>query len=248
MFHGFVPKQVMLHNHPVIQLIIGMDGNFLQKGRYDDWTSLRSLLIAPNVSHQCDATGQQIFALTVCPESKLGQQILNTTLINTNYKELDKSELNKLSLEKIRNLIKEDKYEQLYHFVERFFYKENYECSSKFKLDERIKKVRQYITDNIQNKFDTKELCDIAYLSESRLLHLFKEQIGVPIRNYILWTRLKKAIEIIIMGESLTYAAHSVGFSDSSHMTKTFISNFGLNPTEIFKNSKFIQVSELIEA
>jgi AraC-like DNA-binding protein len=81
-----------------------------------------------------------------------------------------------------------------------------------------------------------------VFLSESRLLHLFKEQIGLPIRNYILWIRLKKVVELIANGESLTYAAHEAGFSDSAHLSKIFLKSIGINPSFLIKNSKFIQV------
>jgi len=90
---------------------------------------------------------------------------------------------------------------------------------------------------------DTKTLMEIAHLSESRMLHLFKEKMGLPIRNYILWFRLKTVLLQILDGKSLTEAAYSAGFSDQAHMTRTCVKMLGIPPSQIIKNSKFVQVS-----
>lgn len=79
-------------------------------------------------------------------------------------------------------------------------------------------------------------------LSESRFLHLFKQQIGIPFRRYLLWARLIDTIDAIVSGNDLTMAAHLGGFADSAHFSRTFRRNFGLTPADIFKNSRNIQV------
>jgi len=84
---------------------------------------------------------------------------------------------------------------------------------------------------------------NVSYLSESRLLHLFKQEIGLPIRNYILWHRLQLAFKELSKGHSLTEVAYLTGFSDQSHLTRTFVKTIGATPSSLLKNSKFIQVS-----
>jgi len=37
-----------------------------------------------------------------------------------------------------------------------------------------------------------------ACLSESRLMHLFTEQIGIPLRRYVLWLRLMTAVQFAV--------------------------------------------------
>lgn len=109
--------------------------------------------------------------------------------------------------------------------------------------DERIANVVEYISENIQQNLNTESLMEVAHLSESRLLHLFKEMMGLPIRNYILWHRLQIVIEMIMKGESLTTASYLAGFGDQAHMTRTFTKMIGIPPSLISKNSKFVQVS-----
>jgi AraC-like DNA-binding protein len=109
--------------------------------------------------------------------------------------------------------------------------------------DDRVEKILKFISNNIETLIDTKTLMEIAHLSESRMLHLFKEKMGLPIRNYILWFRLKTVLLQILNGESLTEAAYSAGFSDQAHMTRTCVKMIGIPPSQIIKNSKFVQVS-----
>lgn len=77
------------------------------------------------------------------------------------------------------------------------------------------------------------DLTRIAYLSESRLQHLFREQVGVPIRRYLLWHRFLTAMSLLADGCSVTEAAYSAGFADSAHLTRTTARMVGLTPTKI---------------
>ncbi|WP_246137694.1 AraC family transcriptional regulator [Myxococcus llanfairpwllgwyngyllgogerychwyrndrobwllllantysiliogogogochensis] len=70
-------------------------------------------------------------------------------------------------------------------------------------------------------------------LSASRLGHLFSTSVGIPLRPYILWLRLRRATEAFQGGATLTQAAHVAGFTDSSHLSNTFHRMFGLAPSEI---------------
>ncbi len=70
-------------------------------------------------------------------------------------------------------------------------------------------------------------------ISATRLTHLFTEQVGIPLRPYILWLRLHVAITRVRSGDDLTAAAHAAGFADSSHLTRTYRRTFGLPPSAL---------------
>lgn len=72
-----------------------------------------------------------------------------------------------------------------------------------------------------------------AALSMSRLRHLFVDQVGIPFRPYVLWSRLVHVVERIGHGADLTRAAADAGFSDSAHLSRTFRANFGLPPSAL---------------
>lgn len=64
-------------------------------------------------------------------------------------------------------------------------------------------------------------------LSPSRLAALFREQTGLTMRRFVLWTRLRLAVAEIVRGTPLTAAALGAGFADSAHLARTFRRMFG---------------------
>ncbi|MBH0779685.1 helix-turn-helix transcriptional regulator [Nocardia bovistercoris] len=70
-------------------------------------------------------------------------------------------------------------------------------------------------------------------LSPTRLSHLFAAQVGIPLRPYILWLRLRMAIVRVRCGDELTEAAHAAGFDDGAHFTRTCRRTFGLVPAAL---------------
>lgn len=70
-----------------------------------------------------------------------------------------------------------------------------------------------------------------ASTSASRLSHRFSEEVGLPFRRFVLWTRVKRAVEVVRRGGDLTQAALEAGFSDAAHLSRTFRAMFGLSPS-----------------
>jgi len=68
--------------------------------------------------------------------------------------------------------------------------------------------------------------------SAGRFRHLFRQQVGIGYRSYLLWLRLGVAAEELLGSASLTTAAHAAGFADSAHLTRTFRRMFGLAPSQ----------------
>ena len=73
------------------------------------------------------------------------------------------------------------------------------------------------------------------FLSPSRFAHLFSESVGQPFRRYLLWRKLNRAMLAVGRGASLSQAAHEGGFSDSAHLTRTFIQMWGIPPSVMMK-------------
>lgn len=76
-----------------------------------------------------------------------------------------------------------------------------------------------------------RDLAATVHLSESRLSHLFAQDLGITFRAYVRWLRLLRATAAVAQGRTLTEAAHLAGFTDSSHLTRTCRRTFGGPPT-----------------
>ena len=94
-----------------------------------------------------------------------------------------------------------------------------------------LKHLREKL--GISDDFSLKTLAGISGLSQSRFMHVFTESTGVPLRPYILWLRLQRACCDLMAGASVTAAAHSAGFSDAAHLTRTFRRMLGMTPSDL---------------
>lgn len=72
-----------------------------------------------------------------------------------------------------------------------------------------------------------------AALSPSRFAHLFRGMTGLPLRPWLRWLRLQRALRLAATGRSLTEAAHAAGFADAAHLTRTVRRHFGIAPSTL---------------
>jgi len=107
--------------------------------------------------------------------------------------------------------------------------------------DERIQLVMRRLVSDPGESIPVESLAAEVGLSPSRLAHLFKEQVGVPIRMFRTWYRLKTAVVNLRDGMTLTDAALRAGFYDSAHFTNAFRETFGLPPSLVFGGHRKIQ-------
>lgn len=94
--------------------------------------------------------------------------------------------------------------------------------------DPRILLALDYLRDNLGGAVSLERVAAVVHLSPSRFRHLFVREMGLPLRQYLLWLRLKRAVEAFAAGESLTSAAYLAGFADSAHLSRTFRRMYGL--------------------
>lgn len=190
------------------------------------------IFVDKNIEHEIFSSGKHQYSLLIDGDSKLSKHLAHSL----------KQHKSHLTDEQIIKLFSYQTPHELKKKLDLFSYNNCIECTG---IDSRIILAKKLIDQNDEKKLSLKELSEKVYLSESRLAHLFKEQIGVPLRKYLLWKRLNSALKIILDGKNLTYAAYQSGFSDSAHLSRTFKSCYGMNLSKIFKNSKFIQFHNL---
>jgi AraC-like DNA-binding protein len=97
--------------------------------------------------------------------------------------------------------------------------------------DERILRATAYIQRHLGESLTLEQVAAEVFLSPSRFRHLFVEQTGMALRPYILWRRFLRVWELLMKGEPLSAAAHSAGFADAAHLTRTSRRMFGFPPS-----------------
>jgi AraC-like DNA-binding protein len=93
----------------------------------------------------------------------------------------------------------------------------------------RVRKMVAWASQHLDTPVSLAVVASQVGLSHGRARHLFVEHTGLPFRTYVLWLRLTRAVELFAAGSSLTAAAHGAGFSDSSHLSRTFRRMFGIS-------------------
>ena len=87
----------------------------------------------------------------------------------------------------------------------------------------KIHKMREYINQHFTRRITADKVAKSAGLSVSRALHLFKEETGMSLSNYIAKLRIDYGKYLLINTEiNLADLANEVGFYDQSHFAKNF--------------------------
>jgi AraC-like DNA-binding protein len=97
--------------------------------------------------------------------------------------------------------------------------------------DERTLRAVRYVNEHLSAPITLEQMARVAHLSPSRFRHLFAEQTGMGLRQYVLWRRLASVWELRMQGVSLSDAAHTAGFADSAHLPRTSRRMMGIPPS-----------------
>lgn len=112
-----------------------------------------------------------------------------------------------------------------------FFTKKIEEFNLK-KLSPLISSVVQYIGLNIYKKLTVKELANYFSMSETKLQSIFKNEMHVTIYSYISTRKISEAKIMLKANYRIAEVALSLGFSDASHLSKTFKKYVGVSPKQ----------------
>lgn len=99
--------------------------------------------------------------------------------------------------------------------------------------DARIGQAIRIIAADPLESLNYTRLARMVHLSPSRFANVFRENTGLPVRNYVLWRRLVYVFDRLEHGDSITEAAHNAGFSDCAHLSRSFHRICGTMPSNI---------------
>jgi AraC-like DNA-binding protein len=100
-------------------------------------------------------------------------------------------------------------------------------------IDPRVRLAAGLLREHAAGKLTLAELAEDLRMSQSRLMHLFKLDAGIPMRRFRQWERMRLLTEHVAGGDSLTMAALAAGFADSSHLSHGFRDMFGLAASQV---------------
>jgi len=217
------------HAHHCVQLVLVLHGNLRVRGQGTAWVTCGAVLVRPDAHHEVEARDRTVLIAFVEPESDLGAALderlkQDITPISTGEVARWRAALRggaHLSRSRVEMWVRKD----LLH------------GRKAPKIHPGVRRALRSLRGQLGNPkvVSLTNLAKIAGLSRSRFMHVFTESIGVPVRPYILWLRLQRASGLLMRGVSITEAAHSAGFSDAAHLTRTCRRMLGSTPSELVR-------------
>jgi AraC-like DNA-binding protein len=229
------------HAHHALQVAIGMNGEFVLETPGKN-CECRSAVITPNQVHRFLGRGNQQIIILLDAESAIAQLIRAAICRGSPVAEFDIKILLPFIEELEASAEKFMDRDRMWDLSHRMLSALAGQSSVPLPLDPRIQSALDFMKSQEDLRAPLCLVAEAVGLSEGRLIHLFSEQVGIPMRRYLLWLRLVRAVGNLCDGVSLTTAAHNAGFADSAHLSRTFRQMFGVTPSGLFKNSRFVQV------
>jgi len=220
------------HRHFTASLIIGIDGPFAFRGGRSPWRTTQAIVAAPNQIQQMDCRGHQVVVLQVDPETHAYGRLAG--LFAERAAVFEPAPAIAAALASAARAMMQDGAFDALRFWALAIDTIGGEWRRPHVVDGRVTEVLDLIKRGFPAAPTVPQLAAAVRVSPSRLLHLWKDELGVGLRRYMLWLRLRHVIACVAIGHSLTAAAHEGGFADSAHLSRTFRSMFGLPLSSLF--------------
>ena len=237
------------HRHFTASVSFALEGAFKVFGSHStSGQPERAVLVAPNTEQAMDARGCRMVILQVDPETADYRRLAGRFRQLGAIHAADSREADTLRDAALHDL--DGPTPDPAALWQRVMEALGSDATAVPSLDPRIVATLDYIKQRAVEPPTAAELAERVQLSEGRLIHLFTQEMGLPIRRYMLWIRLRDAFLTLAEGNSLTYAAHRAGFADSAHLSRTFRGMFGLPPSFLVEGrgrvrTEFVQRSDL---
>lgn len=242
---GTVPP----HAHHAIQIAIGLNGPLKFRREDGEWEEMDAGVVLPDAPHGFDGCESIVAMIFIDPESREGQWLRDS--LSDPITAIDRQRFSG-HLSQLRDF-RQDRPDPVTaaHIITGIVHALCAGPPPLRQMDGRIRKALDTIREQDIRRIPVEEAARSVFLSPSRFAHLFKEEVGLPFRRYLLWRKLTRAIEEFGRGSNLSEAAHAAGFSDSAHLTHTWRQMFGVPPTVMLGKARFYEIPapfELIQA
>jgi AraC-like DNA-binding protein len=230
-----------VHSQNTMQIIIDLEDGFKCRISDGEWQGYKNLIIGENVIHQLDTNGSVQLLIYLDIETSAAKQIKGTHMNGLQACEPNINFFETIDPKQLQDAVLKTDADLLLNVVNQIL---AILCGGKErkKADERVLRILQMIAAEHPQKLTVANLADRICLSESRLRVLFREATGMPVYQYLMWARIRFAINRIMNGYAVNEAALEAGFSDSSHFHKMMIRMFGISPSQFIKSSQFFNI------
>lgn len=235
---AFIGNQVNAteHAHCVLQIFLSLNEP-LEVTVNGEQINGKCILVNKNARHIFSCNNQIRLSILIEPSSNFANELIQK--IDSDYLIFD-NDIDRLQ-QKAAALIDTNDRQRYIEFIQDFAEYLGVKRNSGI-LDERIISFLEILQNCDCYDHTIENFAKSVCLSSSRLSHLFREQIGAPLKSYILFHQLEKAFTALLNGANITDAAMLAGFASPSHFAATVKKWMGMPVSASIKDSEFLKV------
>ncbi|MBM9578119.1 helix-turn-helix transcriptional regulator [Leptospira sp. 201903070] len=236
MFVGQLPY-LAFHSTVTSAAVVGLDTEIKKRVKGNThWMSSRCFVFDGTLSHETDLNGS-VGILFADPGSEIGAILAKDAGPNG----LSENPAWAVELAATCLEIQASTPEQYPEILGRSFPFNRLAPAKNIQDDDRLIYVLRKLVENPEETVNVEELADEIGMSASWLQHEFKNVVGLPLRAFRKWFRIKTAVIALKQGASLADAALGAGFYDQAHFTNVFREIFGISPSVVFGKGESIR-------
>jgi len=219
------------HSHHALQITLTLEGQF-RLHLPDRSIEGSAIVVASDARHAFEPKGS-IALLFVDPESPTGRSLSASLLGEEPVAPLSEDQARQIR-EPILDLYRQGTgtYQQ-WRDLGQGLVRSLVGIAAAPSPDIRVRRSIDWALAHLDERVSIADVAEAVGLSSDRMSHLFVEQTGLAFRTYLLWLRMRRALDAYAQGAPLTTAAHDAGFADSAHFSRTFRRMFGVAASEL---------------
>lgn len=217
------------HSHHSLRFALALDGELrIRTTRQGKWSSAAGVLTAPDAPHVLDGQGAELLLVFLDPESAAGSSF--RTGLTGPVRLISDAERIALTRDVVpRTILRGGAAVWAQQAADTLGLPAPAAARA---VHPRVRALLSMLRNGgIDDATSLEVLAKAVGLSPSRLMHVFTNSVGIPLRPYLAWLRVQRAAMDIVSGNPLTDVALSTGFSDAAHMSRTFRRMLGIPPS-----------------
>lgn len=102
-----------------------------------------------------------------------------------------------------------------------------------------IDQIKEHIMNNLDRYISVDELAGQLYLSPNYLGQVFRQNMGMTVKNYHNQMRMEKALHTLLSGElTIGEVADKLGFESVAYFSRRFKMFYGISPSSLYRGGK----------